>query len=123
MPKECVNAVDIMIATNVSAARLKRKVQSKDLADFVGVSATMMSRYENADTRIPPSTLLRISEALSVPIATFFRRDGEELDRALSVNGSEALVLAYSRCPQKVRDALLRTAEMWADKTVISARQ
>lgn len=121
MMSENADATDIMIATNVSAFRRKRKVQSKDLADYVGISANTMCRYENAQTRIPPSVLLRIADALSVPVAAFFRRDGEELDSALSVNGSEALVLAFSRCPPEVRNALLRTAQLWAGKTVISA--
>jgi transcriptional regulator with XRE-family HTH domain len=64
------------IGTRVAAHRARRGIKVSALARQIGVSASLISQIERGQSRPSVSTLFAISEALEVPMDSFFR-DGD----------------------------------------------
>ena len=73
-------ALGAVIAERVRGFRLDRGWTVGKLADVSGVSKSMLSKIENAQASPSLMTLVRLSEALTVPVTAFFRGLSEEQD-------------------------------------------
>jgi transcriptional regulator with XRE-family HTH domain len=69
-----------VIAERVREYRLRHGWTVGRLADECGLSKSMLSKIENAQSSPSLGTLARLSEALSVPVTAFFRGLSEEQD-------------------------------------------
>jgi transcriptional regulator with XRE-family HTH domain len=69
-----------VIAERVREYRLRHSWTVGRLADECGLSKSMLSKIENAQSSPSLGTLARLSEALSVPVTAFFRGLSEEQD-------------------------------------------
>lgn len=69
-----------VIAQRVREFRLRHGWTVGRLAETCGLSKSMLSKIENAQTSPSLATLARLSEALSVPVTAFFRGLSEEQD-------------------------------------------
>ncbi|MEJ3657234.1 XRE family transcriptional regulator [Actinomycetes bacterium KLBMP 9759] len=69
-----------VIAERVREFRLRHGWTVGRLADECGLSKSMLSKIENAQTSPSLATLARLSEALAVPVTAFFRGLSEEQD-------------------------------------------
>lgn len=67
------NQLDVAIGTSLKDMRETRNLTAKDLAEEAGVSAAMISRIESGQVSPSISTLHSLSDALDVPIVSFFR--------------------------------------------------
>jgi len=67
------NPMDIAIGASLKDMRESRGLNAKELAEGAGVSAAMISRIENGQVSPSISTLSALSEALDVPMVSFFR--------------------------------------------------
>jgi ribosome-binding protein aMBF1 (putative translation factor) len=56
------------IAVSIQLARRERGYTQKELADIVGVSQVMISRWENGEENFTVATLARISSALDIEL-------------------------------------------------------
>ncbi len=65
--------MDQAIGTSLKAMRENRSLTAKDLAEKAGMSAAMISRIESGQVSPSISTLSALSEALDVPVVSFFR--------------------------------------------------
>ena len=65
--------MDQAIGTSLKSMRENRNLTAKDLAENAGVSAAMISRIESGQVSPSISTLSALSEALDVPMVSFFR--------------------------------------------------
>jgi transcriptional regulator with XRE-family HTH domain len=70
----------VVIAERVRELRLRRNWTVGRLAEECGLSKSMLSKVENAQSSPSLGTLARLSEALSVPVTAFFRGLSEEQD-------------------------------------------
>lgn len=66
------------IGRRVSAIRARRGLGVSELARRVGVSPSLISQIERAQSRPSVSTLFAISRALEVPVDAFFAQDGND---------------------------------------------
>lgn len=73
-------ALGAVIAERVREFRLDRGWTVGKLADESNVSKSMLSKIENAQASPSLMTLVRLSEALAVPVTAFFRGLSEEQD-------------------------------------------
>ncbi len=77
-----------VIAERVREFRLKHGWTVGRLAEICGLSKSMLSKIENAQTSPSLATLTRLSEALAVPVTAFFRGLSEEQDVILVKAGA-----------------------------------
>lgn len=73
-------ALGAVIAERVREFRLDRGWTVGKLAEVSGVSKSMLSKIENAQASPSLMTLVRLSEALAVPVTALFRGLSEEQD-------------------------------------------
>jgi transcriptional regulator with XRE-family HTH domain len=67
------NQLDIAIGTSLREMRESRNFNAKELAEAADVSAAMISRIENGQVSPSISTLNALSDALDMPVVSFFR--------------------------------------------------
>ncbi|MBT5188027.1 MAG: helix-turn-helix transcriptional regulator [Kordiimonadaceae bacterium] len=67
------NTIDMAIGASLKELRESRNLNAKQLAENANVSAAMISRIENGQVSPSISTLNALSEALDVPVVSFFR--------------------------------------------------
>ena len=65
-------AIDRMISRNIRLQRLKRQLSQTKLGDTIGVTFQQIQKYEAGTNRISAARLLRIAQALGIPITVFF---------------------------------------------------
>lgn len=95
-------------------------MRQSDLALRLGVTFQQIQKYESGETRLSASTLAAASQALSVPIETFFadlpdpvetspegRARAVGIDAFLAVEGARDLAQCVSRLPHHQRQAVL----------------
>ncbi|MEL6410096.1 MAG: XRE family transcriptional regulator [Pseudomonadota bacterium] len=82
--------LETAIGRAVREHRKARSMTVADLADVTGLSIGMLSKIENGVTSASLTTLKIVSDALSVPITSLFRRF-EERREAVHVKAGEAL--------------------------------
>jgi transcriptional regulator with XRE-family HTH domain len=83
-----------VIAERVRELRLRHGWTVGRLADECGLSKSMLSKIENAQSAPSLGTLARLSEALSVPVTAFFRGLSEEQD-VIHVKAGAGLVIEH----------------------------
>lgn len=69
-----------VIANHVRSRRLEIGLNVGQLAERTGISKSMLSKIENAQTSPSLSTLERLSSALDMPVTSLFRGLAEERD-------------------------------------------
>jgi len=72
----------------IREVRRQKGLTQDALAKLIGKTQGLAGKYERGDVRIPADTLWSIAEALGVPIAQLFERQG---------NGSRETVLTRRR--------------------------
>jgi transcriptional regulator with XRE-family HTH domain len=87
-------ALAAAIAQRVREYRLQLGWTIGQLADVCGMSKGMLSKIENAQASPSLATLARLSEALKVPVTTFFRGLNEEQD-VLYVKAGRGLAIEH----------------------------
>jgi transcriptional regulator with XRE-family HTH domain len=83
-----------VIAERVREFRLRHGWTVGRLAEECGLSKSMLSKIENAQSSPSLGTLARLSEALAVPVTAFFRGLSEEQD-AIHVKAGTGLVIRH----------------------------
>jgi transcriptional regulator with XRE-family HTH domain len=83
-----------VIAERVREFRLRRGWTVGRLAEECGLSKSMLSKIENAQSSPSLGTLARLSEALAVPVTAFFRGLSEEQD-VIHVKAGTGLVIEH----------------------------
>jgi transcriptional regulator with XRE-family HTH domain len=87
-PREKV--LEVAIGRELRLQRRQRRITVAELAQATGLSAGMLSKIENGLTSPSLTTLQALSQALAVPLTTFFRRF-EETRGASFVRAGEGL--------------------------------
>jgi transcriptional regulator with XRE-family HTH domain len=103
------NTIDKRLGARVRARRVELGISQERLADLLGVTFQQVQKYEKGVNRIAASRLFQISEALELPIGSFFEgipsktnsRSGRPLnDRpvedALAVPGAVEMVRTFA---------------------------
>ncbi len=74
------DAITRAIGDRLREERRRLGLTLQDVADRAGLSLGMISKIENAQTSPSLRTLARLSQALEIPVTTFFRGFEEERD-------------------------------------------
>lgn len=88
------DALRLTIAQRLREYRLNLDWTMNQLSGRSGVSKAMLSKIENAQTTPAVATLSRLSDALAVPVAAFFRGLDEEHD-LLHVKAGQGLDIQH----------------------------
>lgn len=121
-PKRRADARDTDIVKRVREQRLAKGMSQMQLAGHLGVTFQQIQKYENGMNRIGSGRLQRIAQALNVPVAHFFKSDGNSpasppsLVEDLTIEGAERLLQAFRRiADNESRRALLQIAKSLGD--------
>jgi transcriptional regulator with XRE-family HTH domain len=68
--------VDQVVGRQIRIHRISNRLSQTELADRIGVTFQQVQKYENGRNRVGASRLLRIAQALDVPVMALF--DGAE---------------------------------------------
>ncbi len=114
---------DIEIGQRVELRRLIMKLSQTQLANILGVTVKQVQRYEKGVSRIAVSELVKIAEALRVPITYFYdgkvelpkvkgrsKRQGKAAKEALLLlrtAGAVRLAEAFAKVPSEARKHFL----------------
>lgn len=98
------------IGGRVSEERRRLGLTLQEVALRSGLSLSMISKIENAQTSPSLRTLARLSQALEVPVTTFFRGFEEERDASF-VRAGEGIELVRQGTRHGHRYELLATAK------------
>lgn len=81
-----------IIGDNIRQWRLKRGMTLTKTADLAGLNKSTLSKIENGQISPPISTVLRIGDALSVPLADFFLEPADKPGYALTRKGKGSVI-------------------------------
>jgi len=104
------DAITQAIGDRLREERRRLSLTLQDVADRSGLSLGMISKIENAQTSPSLRTLARLSQALEVPVTTFFRGFEEERD-ASYVRAGEGIELVRQGTRHGHRYELLAAAK------------
>lgn len=104
------DAITQAIGTRLREERHRLSLTLQDVADRSGLSLGMISKIENSQTSPSLRTLARLSQALEVPVTTFFRGLEEERD-ASHVRAGEGIELVRQGTRHGHRYELLAAAK------------
>jgi len=104
------DAMNQAIGDRLREERRRLGLTLQDVADRSGLSLGMISKIENAQTSPSLRTLARLSQALEVPVTTFFRGFEEERD-ASYVRAGEGIELVRQGTRHGHRYELLAAAK------------
>lgn len=113
--------IDLYVGQRLRLRRTMAGMSQERLGDSIGVSFQMVQKYERGDCRVGASRLMKISSALSVPVAFFFEGfsgavpEGMSLaeekktldDKVLHSKETIELLKAYYALPEAVRKHVL----------------
>ncbi len=113
---------DVEVGRRIRVRRLERQMSQTELAARLGVTFQQVQKYEKGLNRVGAGRLMRVAEALEVPVSFFFLDGtaGEQsrpavmtfLDTAYSVR----LVQAFSRIGERsVQRAIVELVESLAN--------
>ena len=72
------NVLEVAIGRQIRSYRKQMEITVSDLSKMTGLSTGMLSKIENGNTSPSLSTLQTLSNALSIPLTSFFRQFEEE---------------------------------------------
>ena len=72
------NVLEVAIGRQIRIYRKQMEITVSDLSKMTGLSTGMLSKIENGNTSPSLSTLQTLSNALSIPLTSFFRQFEEE---------------------------------------------
>ena len=78
MGKKSPHQTDVVVGRNIRIWRLEKKMSQTELANRLGLTFQQVQKYESGANRVGASRLMQISEALDVPIHSFFEGAGTE---------------------------------------------
>jgi transcriptional regulator with XRE-family HTH domain len=84
---------DIEVGRRIRIRRLERQMSQTELATKLGVTFQQVQKYEKGVNRVGAGRLLRIAEALDVPVSFFFQDSSGTTERKQPV--MEFLDTAY----------------------------
>ncbi|GIW70431.1 MAG: hypothetical protein KatS3mg101_1178 [Patescibacteria group bacterium] len=98
------------IGQKIRELRIRKKMQSKEIAEMIGVSIAQMSRYEN-DVVIPPhSRLEKIARIFGVDVTYFYageeaaEKAKEEKEEELNLRDRLLILKGFLRAKLSDRD-------------------
>src|ERR1700704_5770468 len=112
------NSHDIEVGQRIRARRMAQGMSQTELGEMLGVTFQQVQKYEKGINRVGAGRLVRVGEALDVPVSFFFGTTdgGGEDTRAilgfLDTSYSLRLLRAFSRIPQgEVQRAIVDLVE------------
>jgi transcriptional regulator with XRE-family HTH domain len=114
---------DVEVGRRIRIRRLERQMSQTELATRLGVTFQQVQKYEKGLNRVGAGRLMRVAEALEVPVSFFFLEEGRGaapeqpsvmnfLDTAYSVRLVQAFARISERSVQKaIVDLVERLSE------------
>lgn len=114
---------DVEVGRRIRIRRLERQMSQTELATRLGVTFQQVQKYEKGLNRVGAGRLMRVAEALEVPVSFFFLEEGRSaapeqpsvmnfLDTAYSVRLVQAFARINERSVQKaIVDLVERLSE------------
>jgi len=100
------NSHDVEVGQRIRARRMAKGISQTELGRILGVTFQQVQKYEKGVNRVGAGRLVRVAEALEVPVSFFFGAtdSGSQDTRAilgfLDSSYSLRLLRAFSRIPQ-----------------------
>lgn len=92
--------IDHLVGAMIAAARIEAGMTQGDLAQQTRLAVRELRRYESGQTRIMASELLRVAEALNVPISYFFGAMG--VAECIGLDGSTSDTIGPENCARVI---------------------
>lgn len=118
MLKKIPNPIDRHVGSRVRMRRMLAGVSQEKLGDALGLTFQQVQKYEKGVNRVGAGRLVRVGEALDVPVSFFFGatdgggEDTREILGFLDTSYSLRLLRAFSRIPHsEVQRAIVDLVE------------
>lgn len=125
MPTKTPSEADKHIGARIHLQRKARDISQEELSKFLGISFQQLQKYEKGTNRVTASRLLKIAQALGVPLSFFFeglsddpRLSNETLAIQTFISSREGIdfAFAFNRIENPaMRRALLELARVAAN--------
>jgi transcriptional regulator with XRE-family HTH domain len=111
---------DVEVGQRIRARRMAKGMSQTELGDLLGVTFQQVQKYEKGVNRVGAGRLVRVADALGVPVSFFFgatdadagSRDTRAILGFLDTPYALRLLRAFSRIPQgEVQRALVDLVE------------
>jgi len=96
MSKRRAGGDDVIVGNNIRVHRLARKMSQSGLADAIGLTFQQVQKYEKGVNRVGSGRLVRIANALGVPVLTLLA-GVPGVGRTTPVEPSAVALLAKAR--------------------------
>lgn len=113
MPNRDPNpSLTAQVGARLAARRKERGLTQIELAQKLGVTQAVLSKYERGEVRLTAQTLIRLSENLSISIDELLGRKGKTQVQAV-VPGKRLLrrLSKFEALPKRKQEALLQTID------------
>ncbi|HMK79898.1 MAG TPA: helix-turn-helix transcriptional regulator [Xanthobacteraceae bacterium] len=96
---------DVEVGQRIRARRMAKGMSQTELGNLLGVTFQQVQKYEKGVNRVGAGRLVRVAEALDVPVSFFFGatdpggEDTREILGFLDTSYSLRLLRAFSRIP------------------------
>jgi transcriptional regulator with XRE-family HTH domain len=114
---------DVEVGQRIRARRMAKGMSQTELGNLLGVTFQQVQKYERGINRVGAGRLVRVAEALEVPVSFFFgatdigSADTRAILGFLDTTYSLRLLRAFSRIPQsEVQRAIVELVEGLAPK-------
>ena len=118
--KREVNPIDVHIGQTIRKIRRMKNMTLEDVAKQIGVGFQQVQKYEEGRNRMAGSRLVKISEALEVPVARLFGKYAEqgESDFMAQLDDRKVvkLIAYYQAMNEEEQENLLKNAKFLADE-------
>ena len=97
---------DVEVGQRIRARRMAKGMSQTDLGDLLGVTFQQVQKYEKGVNRVGAGRLVRVADALDVPVSFFFgatdvgSADTRAILGFLDTSYALRLLRAFSRIPQ-----------------------
>ncbi len=118
------SAADIDVGRRIRARRIAQGMSQTELGNRLGVTFQQVQKYEKGINRVGAGRLVRVAEALEVPVAFFFAgTDGDSVDTRTLMGFLDSayalrLLRAFSRVSEpNLQRSLVELVERIAPET------
>lgn len=101
-PREHPDPIDVHVGARIKARRTGLRISQSEIGKKLDVTFQQIQKYENGTNRVGASNLYRLSQALDVDVAYFFR----EMPKSIIQDGYAGEGLSDSATPEFDNDPM-----------------
>ena len=108
LPRRSTGQDDVNLGKRIRLRRVEQQISQVELGDALGLSFQQIQKYEKGLNRISAVRLQKISAALKVPVAFFYKGDGKVREAESLLFPTARVSLRLLGAAEKIKDRALQ---------------